>query len=93
MRGGRTIGAVAPTSLTNREGYTMEIIRRIVDLDGNVVARDPLNVRVSSRDEAEKYIQNHVAKVFSLHGYNEEHGYWWGRQDDDNQVSRFTVEL
>ena len=93
MRGGRTIGAVAPTSLTNREGYTMEIIRRIVDLDGNVVARDPLNVRVSSRDEAEEYIQDHVAKVFSLHGYNEEHGYWWGRQDDDNQVSRFTVEL
>ena len=71
----------------------MEIICRIVDLDGNVVARDPLNVRVSSRDEAEKYIQTHVAKVFSLHGYNEEHGYWWGRQDDDNQVSRFTVEL
>ena len=46
----------------------MEIICRIVDLDGNVVARDPLNVRVSSRVEAEKYIQTHVAKVFSLHG-------------------------
>ena len=71
----------------------MEIIRQIVDLDGNLVARDTLNVRVSSREEAKKYIRNHVAKVFALHGYNEEHGYWWGRQDDDNQVSRFIVEL
>ncbi len=71
----------------------MEIICRIVDLDGNVVARDPLNVRVSSRDEAEKYIQAHVAKVYPLHRYNEEHGYWWGRRDDDNQVNRFTIEL
>ena len=71
----------------------MEIICRIVDLDGNVVARDPLNVRVSSRIEAEKYIQTHVAKVYPLHGYNEEHGYWWGRHDGDDQVNRFTVEL
>ncbi len=71
----------------------MEIVRRIVDIDGNLIARDTLNVRVSSREEAEKYIINRVAKVFAVHGYNEEHGYWWGRQDDDNQVSRFTVEL
>ncbi len=71
----------------------MEIVRRIVDLDGNLITRDTLNVRVSSREEAEEYIRSHVAKVFSLHGYNEEYGYWWGRQDDDNQVSRFTVEL
>ncbi len=71
----------------------MNIVRRIVDREGNLISRDTLNVRVSSREEAEEYIQNHVAKVFALHGYNEEHGYWWGRQDDDNQVSRFTVEL
>jgi hypothetical protein len=71
----------------------MEIICRIVDLDGNVIARDPLNARVSSRVEAEKYIQTHVAKVFSLHGYNKEHCYWWGRQEDDTQISRFTVDL
>ncbi len=71
----------------------MEIVRRIVDIDGNLIARDTLNVRVSSREEAEKYIINHVAKVFAVHGYNEEHGYWWARQDNDNQVSRFTIEL
>ncbi len=86
-------GAVAPLGPTNREGCAMEIVRRIVDLDGNLITRDMLNVRVSSREEAEEYIRSHVAKVFSLHGYNEEYGYWWGRQDDDNQVSRFTVEL
>ncbi len=71
----------------------MNIVRRIVDREGNLISRDTLNVRVSSREEAEEYIRNHVAKVFALNGYNEEHGYWWGRQDDDNQISRFTVEL
>ena len=73
-------------------GYTMEIIRRIVDLEGIEIGRDMVNTRVESRQEAEKYIQDHVAKVFQLHGYNEEHGYWWGRQDDDTQISRFTIE-
>ncbi len=71
----------------------MEIVRRIVDRDGNVIGRDVLNAPVTSRQEAEEYIRDHVAKVFARHGYNEEHGYWWGRQDDDNQISRFTVEL
>ncbi len=71
----------------------MNIVRRIVDREGNLISRDTLNVRVSSREEAEEYIRNHVAKVFALNGYNGEHGYWWGRQDDDNQISRFTVEL
>ena len=71
----------------------MEIVRRIVDRDGNVIERDVLNVPVTSRQEAEKYIRDHVAKVFARHGYNEEHDYWWGRQDDDTQISRFTIEL
>ena len=71
----------------------MNIVRRIVNREGNLILHDTLNVRVSSREEAEEYIKNHVAKVFALNGYNKEHGYWWGRQDDDNQISRFTVEL
>ncbi len=71
----------------------MNIVRRIVDLGGSEIWRDTLNVRVSSLEEAEEYIQTYVAKVFALYGYNEKHGYWWGRQDDDNQISRFTVEL
>ncbi len=70
----------------------MEIVRRIVDLDGVLIGRDVLNVRVSSRQEAEEYIRGHVAKVFARHWYNEEYGYWWGRQDDDTQISRFTIE-
>ncbi len=71
----------------------MDIVRRIVDLEGNPISRDTLKVPISSREEGEEYIQNHVAKVFARHGYNEEYGYWWGRQDDDDQISRFTVEL
>ena len=70
----------------------MEIVRRIVDLDGMLIGRDVLNVRISSRQEAEEYIRGHVAKVFARHGSNEEYGYWWGRQDDDTQISRFTIK-
>lgn len=70
----------------------MEIVRRIVDLDGKLIGRDVLNVSVSSRQESEQYIRGHVAKVFARHGYNEEHGYWWGRENDDTQISRFTIE-
>lgn len=70
----------------------MKIVRRIVDREGNLIERDTLNVPISSREEAEEYIRNHISKVFARHGYDEEHDYWWGRQDDDNQISRFTVE-
>ena len=69
----------------------MEIERRIFDLDGKLIKSDVLNVRLSSRQEAEEYIRDHVAKVFAHQGYNEEQGYWWGRQDDDTQFSRFTI--
>ncbi len=65
----------------------MQIVRQIVDLAGNPISREPLKVPVSSREEAEEYIKDHSAKVFAHHGYNEEHGYWWGRQDDDDQIS------
>ncbi len=71
----------------------VEIVRSIVDLEGKLLEKDSLNVRVSSRQEAEEYIQSHVAKVFKHNGYNEEHGYWWGRQDNDTQINRFTIGL
>lgn len=68
----------------------VQIVRRVVDRDGNPVSQDTL-VRFSSRQEAEAYIEDHIAK-FPHRGYNAEHGYWWGRQDDDTQISRFTIE-
>ena len=71
----------------------VQIVRRVVDRAGKLLSRDTLNVRVSSRQEAEDYILDHIARTFAHHSYNAEQGYWWGRQDDDTQVSRFTVEL
>ncbi len=70
----------------------MAIVRRIVDMEGKLISQDTLNVSVSSREESTDYIENHVAKVFPRHGHNAEFGYWWGRHDDDDQVSRFTYE-
>ncbi len=71
----------------------VEIVRRVVDLDGKFLGEDTLNVHVTSRQGAEDYIVEHIEKVFPHHGYNAEHGYWWGRQDDDKEISRFTVLL
>ena len=41
------------------------------------------------RSEAESFARNE-AKVFSAHGTNDEHGYWWGR-NSAGKVYRFIV--
>lgn len=69
----------------------MEIVRRIFDLDGNMVRKDTLDDRFTVRQDAEDYIKNQVSSVFAHHGYNDESGYWWGRQDGEDRVVRFTV--
>ncbi len=69
----------------------MEIVRRIFDLDGNMVRKDTLDARFTVRQEAEDYIKGQVSSVYAHHGYNDELGCWWGRQDDEDRVSRFTI--
>lgn len=93
------LGACDEMQRTIRQGreapeVTMvQIMKRVVDKDGNVISQTVLDVDVSSRREAEKYVRAHIAKAYSHSGYNDEQGYWWGRQDGSSDVSRYTVEL
>jgi hypothetical protein len=34
-----------------------------------------------------------LTSVLPVHGYNDEHGYWWGRDEDtDFRISRYWIE-
>jgi hypothetical protein len=44
-----------------------------------------------TRDEAEAMAKRAAESHQDAHGYNEEHGYWWGR-DLRNKVYRFIIE-
>jgi transcriptional regulator with XRE-family HTH domain len=58
---------------------------------GEMVSRKVVPHPFRTRDEAEKMAKRAAESHQDAHGYNEEHGYWWGR-DFRNKVYRFIIE-
>lgn len=68
---------------------------RLVELEfgdyGELVARKVIPEPFRTREEAEEAARSVARSHRGAHGFNEEHGYWWGR-DLRNRVYRFVVE-
>jgi hypothetical protein len=43
-----------------------------------------------TREDAEKFVSDHVHNAFEHGGKNEEYGYWWGR-NQNREMHRFVI--
>lgn len=71
------------------------VCRAVIDNDGKekVISKNILDIKVTSRDDAKEQLEKYLARKFDLHGYKDEHGYWWGRLNSDSEkIYRFTIE-
>lgn len=71
-----------------------KIVQVIVDLKDKPLD-DPhiFKSGFSTKQEAEQWLDDYLTATFAFHEYDEEQGYWWGRQNDSKAIARFTVEL
>jgi transcriptional regulator with XRE-family HTH domain len=58
---------------------------------GELISRKVVPEPFRTREEAEKMAERAARSHRGAHGFNEENGYWWGR-DLKNRVYRFIVE-
>jgi hypothetical protein len=46
---------------------------------------------VKDRKDAISLVERYI-KSYEHHGYDAEQDYWWGRNDSDETITRFTIE-
>jgi transcriptional regulator with XRE-family HTH domain len=66
-----------------------QVVQIEVGSYGEQILRTTIGPPFPMRSEAESLAKNE-ARAFSANGYNEEHGYWWGR-NAAGKVCRFIV--
>jgi transcriptional regulator with XRE-family HTH domain len=80
-----------PAPQISRKKGSYLLVRVELGAFGETVGRTILPDQFQSQKEAEAAAEEKAKLHRGAHGYNREHGYWWGR-DLDSKVYRFIVE-
>lgn len=56
-----------------------------------VVSEKDTGFRSLEQSACDRYCKDKV-KGFDYHDYNDRHDYWWGRNDDENEVRQFFMK-
>jgi len=74
----------------------LKIVEHQFDASGKQLRVGDLPERFETRAEVERFVGKHMQESFkSLHfssGYDDEHRYWWVRDNRDGSKIRFSIE-